>query len=85
MKREPILTNGAVSAGITILLGLLVAFGLDLTEDQKLAILACAPVVAVAGNWLLARRQTVPYQDVTTYRDAAGNVVDGPYRPRHER
>ncbi len=50
IEREPTLTVGFATAAVTALLGLFAAFGFDLTEEQRNAILACIPVVvAIIG------------------------------------
>lgn len=46
MKSEPSVIVGTVTAFVTALIGLLVAFGLDITEDQKNAILGMTAVLA---------------------------------------
>lgn len=51
MNKEPAAIISAVTAAVTAVLALLVAFGLELTGDQQAAILGVAAVVAplVAG------------------------------------
>lgn len=50
MKREPATIIGAITAVVSAVLALLVAFGMDVSEDQQAAILgvvaAVAPLVA---------------------------------------
>ena len=46
MSKEPAITIGSISAGVSAVIALLVAFGVPLTEDQQTAILG---VVAAAG------------------------------------
>lgn len=46
MNREPVVTVASITAAVAALIGLLIAFGVDLSDDQQKAILA---VVAVAG------------------------------------
>jgi hypothetical protein len=43
---EPLITVGAITAGVTAVLALLVAFGLSLSADQQAAILGVVAVVA---------------------------------------
>lgn len=45
-SHEPVLTVASITAGVTAIIGLLVAFGLDLTEEQRTAILSIVAVVA---------------------------------------
>lgn len=46
MKSEPAITVASITAVVAAVIGLLVAFGIDLSDDQQKAILA---LVAVAG------------------------------------
>ena len=50
MKDEPAITIGTISAAVSAIIALLVAFGVPLTEDQQIAILgvvaALGPIVA---------------------------------------
>ena len=56
LKLEPAVITGAVAAVIT----LLVAFGIPLTEDQKVAVLGViAPLLALAQG-LIVRAAVVP-------------------------
>ncbi|MFF0721357.1 hypothetical protein [Micromonospora sp. NPDC003816] len=50
---EPVMSAGAITAAVTAVLTLLVAFGLDLTEGQTTAILGVVAVVGpiVAAWW----------------------------------
>ena len=47
MKRQPLLTTSGITAAVTAVIALLVAFGLDLTADQKVAILGVVSTVVV--------------------------------------
>lgn len=51
MTNEPLFTVASITAGVTAILGLLVAFGVSLTDVQEKAILG---VVAVAAPLLVA-------------------------------
>lgn len=46
MRNEPAITVASITALVAALIGLLVAFGVELTDDQQKSILA---LVAVAG------------------------------------
>ncbi|TDC81915.1 hypothetical protein E1193_13515 [Micromonospora sp. KC606] len=50
---EPLITVGTVTAGVTALIALLVAFGLPVSDDQQTAILGVVAVVAplVVSTW----------------------------------
>ena len=75
MKNEPLVTLASITAGATALLGLLVAFGVPLTEGQQVAVLA---VVAVAAPFVVAlagRGQVTPNVNVVEYRDSRTDTV----------
>ena len=58
LTSEPAVTTGAsVAAVVVAVLGLLTAFGVDLTPDQSAAILAVVAVVAPIVTAFLIRRQ----------------------------
>jgi len=48
---EPLVTIGAITAAVTAVLGLLVAFGLPISDDQQARILG---VIAVAAPFVVA-------------------------------
>ena len=54
---------------------LVVAFGLDLSEEQVAALVGLAPIVAAAGTWLLGRRGTTPWSEVVATVDPLGSDV----------
>lgn len=58
--KEPLLTAGGITAAVTALLALLVAFGVDLTEGQSTAILGVAGVVAPLIMAWAARAKVSP-------------------------
>lgn len=62
MTREPLLTVASLTAAATALIGLLVAFGVDLTGDQQTAILAVVAVVAPVVVGLVARGKVTPVE-----------------------
>lgn len=75
MKNEPLVTLASITAGATALLGLLVAFGVPLTEGQQVAVLA---VVAVAAPFVVAlagRVRVTPNANVVEYRDSRTDTV----------
>lgn len=60
VKNEPVLNVASITAAVAAVIGLLVAFGVHLSDDQQKAILA---VVAVAGPLAAAvvqRRKVSP-------------------------
>ena len=63
MKREPAITVGTVSAAVAAVLTLLVAFGLDITEEQQTAILGVVATIGPLVAGLLIRRRVTPVSD----------------------
>lgn len=60
MKREPLFSVASLTAAATAVLGLLIAFGVPLTDDQQSAVLG---VIAVAAPFAVAawgRRKVTP-------------------------
>ncbi len=62
MKREPAITVGTISAAGAAILTLLVAFGLDITEEQQTAILGVVAAVGPIVTGLLIRRKVSPVE-----------------------
>ncbi len=62
MKREPAITVGTISAAVAAILTLLVAFGLDITEEQQTAILGVVAAVGPIVTGLLIRRKVSPVE-----------------------
>ncbi len=75
MKTEPVISTATITAAVSAVIGVLVAFGVPLSEDQKVAVLA---LVAVAAPLvvILARKYVTPNGKVVE-RDDAGTVVAG--------
>lgn len=75
MKTEPVISTATITAAVSAVIGVLVAFGVPLTDDQKVAVLAlvgvAAPLVVI-----LARKYVTPNASVVE-RDDAGTVVAG--------
>lgn len=46
MSREPLLTIGTITAGVTAVIALLVAYGINVTQEQQVAILGVVAFVA---------------------------------------
>ena len=63
MTREPLVTVGAITAAVAACIGLLVAFGVDLTGDQQTAILGVVAVVAPLVVAALTRSKVTPVAD----------------------
>lgn len=60
MDKEPIVTVAAITGIVSALLALLVAFGLQLSEEQTTAIMGVVGVTAPFVVAVIARRWTVP-------------------------
>lgn len=60
MKTEPLITVASLTALVAAAIGLLVAFGVDLTGDQQTAILGFVAVVAPLAVAALARSKVTP-------------------------
>lgn len=77
MKNEPLVTLASITAGVTALLALLVAFGIPITQEQQVAILG---VVAVAAPFVVAvagRGRVTPNGSVVERVDSTGTVLAG--------
>lgn len=60
MKNEPVLTAAAVTPVAVAILGLLVAFGAPISDEQQTAILAVVGVVVPLASALYARSKVTP-------------------------
>ena len=76
MTREPVVTTASITAGATAVVALLIALGVPISEEVRVALLG---VVAVAAPLVViaARRWTVPAAAVVAHEDADGTVVAG--------
>lgn len=72
MNREPLATASGITAVVAAVIGLLVAFGIDLTEDQKAAILTAVGVLGPIAVALIARGRVTP---LAAPQDDAGNAL----------
>ncbi|MFG3709472.1 hypothetical protein [Micromonospora sp. NPDC047730] len=54
---EPLVSVGGITAAATAIIGLLVAFGLDLTDEQRTAILGVVAVAAPLAVAAIGRRR----------------------------
>lgn len=80
MQTEPAAIIGAISMAVASVLSLLVAFGLNITEEQQVAILAVVASVGPLVVALLIRPKVVsPATADQAVADAAGGAAaDGP-------
>lgn len=67
---EPLWTVGSITAGVTAILALLVAFGLELSTEQKTAILGVVAVAAPLIVTMVGRGKV--YAPATVARLLAG-------------
>lgn len=64
MKTEPLITVASITALVAAIVGLVVAFGVDLSDDQQTAILGFAAVAAPLVVGFVARRKVSPASKV---------------------
>lgn len=60
MKNEPLVTRASITALVAAVLALLVSFGVDLSNDQRTAILGIVGVVAPLAVALVTRHRVSP-------------------------
>ena len=60
MKNEPLVTRATVTSAVTAVLALLVAFGVDLSNEQRAAVLGIAAVVAPLVVAAITRHRVTP-------------------------
>ena len=60
MEKEPARIIGAITGAATAIIALLVAFGLDLTQEQQAAILGVVAVVAPVVAGVVIRQHVYP-------------------------
>lgn len=63
-SKEPVVSTATISGIITSIIALLIAFGLDLTNEQVAALVGLAPIVATAVTAVVARRLVWPEESV---------------------
>ena len=77
MKYEPLISISSIVAGATAVIALLVAFGVPLTEDQKVAILGLVGVLAPVLVALVTRGKVTPNAAVVEGLNSSGIVYAG--------
>ena len=77
MKYEPIISVSSIVAAATAVIALLVAFGVPLTEDQKVAILGLVGVLAPVIVALVTRGKVTPNAAVVEGLNGSGIVYAG--------
>ena len=77
MKYEPLISISSIVAAATAVIALLVAFGVPLTEDQKVAILGLVGVIAPVVVALVTRGKVTPNAAVVEGLNSSGVVYAG--------
>ena len=77
MKYEPLISVSSIVAAATAIVALLVAFGVPLTEDQKVAILGLVGVLAPVIVALVTRGKVTPNAAVVEGLNSSGIVYAG--------
>ena len=77
MKYEPLISVSSIVAAATAIIALLVAFGVPLTEDQKVAILGLVGVIAPVIVALVTRGKVTPNAAVVEGLNSSGIVYAG--------
>ena len=77
MKYEPLISVSSIVAAATAVVALLVAFGVPLTEDQKVAILGLVGVIAPVIVALVTRGKVTPNAAVVEVLNGSGIVYAG--------
>lgn len=77
MKYEPLISISSIVAAATAIVALLVAFGVPLTEDQKVAILGLVGVIAPVIVALVTRGKVTPNAAVVEGLNSSGIVYAG--------
>lgn len=79
--QEPAAVVAVVVALVAALLTLLAAFGLELTDDQRTAIIGFVTVAAPLVVGFIVRRSVTPSANVVVQLDKAGEVIAGDASP----
>lgn len=74
-QTEPARLVGSITAGVTAVIALLVAYGFDISQEQQVAILGVVAVLAPIVAALITREQV--YSPATTARIANEAAVTG--------
>ena len=77
MKYEPLISISSIVAAATAVIALLVAFGVPLTEDQKVAILGLVGFLAPVIVALVTRGKVTPNAAVVEGLNSSGIVYAG--------
>jgi hypothetical protein len=61
MTNEPAVTIGAITTAVAAVIALVVAFGVEITEDQSIAILAAIATIGPIVAAYLTRARVTPW------------------------
>lgn len=81
LSREPAAVTATITALVAALITLVVAFGLDLTKEQEVAIIGITAVLAPIIAGLITRTKVSPASTVVAQSVTSGAVVAGPASP----
>ena len=80
-EREPVLIIGLISTAVAAVIALLVAFGIDLSSGQQVAILGVIAGVGPLAAAVIARTKVIPVATVVAVVSPDGTVTAGPASP----
>lgn len=78
MKNEPVVAGGLVTGFVTAALALVIAFGVNLTQEQQVAILGFVTALIALVAWLV-RRKTYGPETVKSAMKPSPEALTGPY------
>jgi len=77
-QRQPAIVVGTITTAVASILAVLVAFGIDFTQGQQVAILGVIAGVGPLVAAIVTRTQVAPMASVAALVGPAGVVVAGP-------
>jgi ABC-type enterobactin transport system permease subunit len=78
MKNEPVVLGGLVTGLVTAVLALVIAFGVDLTQEQQVAILGVVTALIALVAWLVRRKTYGPETEASAMKPSPEDLT-GPY------
>lgn len=78
MSKEPLITAAGLSAVAGAVIAAVVAFGVNLSEEQVKAVLGLVAVVGPFAVAVLARTRVAPWTSVVAQQTTTGDVQAGP-------
>jgi hypothetical protein len=87
-EREPVRLIALLTALVTAGIGVAAAFGLDLDDSQRTAVLACVPPVAglivAGGEWARGRVWAAPNHEAAVRTERTSAYTEGVMDTRRE-